>query len=468
MRCQHLGASIALALLSATSTAQQAAQAPTEGLARFRDALAHIQERDASAKYAVPDEEVARIAKEIEQVLHVPGTWHVMLRNLSKYGAEMNRIPTRFNAHLEMISTTLKDHADREIELSVTLDAQSVSIGNALFVGPDGKTDFTVRQFRERIGFFPLRAIPIVLDRLESELDALPVEKSNVKYVGLESPQPLGESPYVRCVLSFEDNATSKPVMTGLNGIIALPAAAAHERGFQFGGTRGTGDSVIGPVTSVRSLDRCFRESRALSDAVSAGGDWAAHVFHNNGRDTFPTLVHDLRNPREKEYGVDLRIESSGFFGETEEISASIAGVPLTGSGVRAFLTSLAAAYDPKAADIFVIIGCAERHEIDVVFTTASSPPPYKHDADSIQLVFDKDGSKIEQQDRVIVSGISKRNEDPHIHWTCRFADDRTAHIWIRRSEMCGVGVDFTSRCRVGDTPYGVAGGVLESTLRDG
>jgi hypothetical protein len=252
-----------------------------------------------------------------------------------------------------------------------------------------------------------------------------------------------------------------------LNGVIAMPATAAHERDFKFAGNTGTGDSVIGPVTSVKSIAQCFREARALSDAVLSSGGWSLHVFHNNGSDRFQTLVHDRRNPRTHEYADDFVVDSSGFVGDSKKISASIAGVRLSDAGLGAFVTSLASAYDPGQTDIFVVIGCADRHEIDVVLTSGIAPPPTKKDASLLRFVFDQDGSKIESQDRVLVRVISKRKDGEHIRWTCQFADDRTADVWIHESVFCGNGVDLTPRCRIGEMTYEVAGGKVKSMLDD-
>lgn len=466
MRFEHLALSLALVWVPTTSAAQRAPAATAEGLGRFREALAHLQDQDADLGYAVSDDEVARIDQEIERTLRIPATWHVRLRNVGQLGGDMNRSRMRFDAGRDMLWTTLVDPADRQIELHITLDAQWVFIGSAFFMGPDGQTDFTRAQYRERTGFFPLRSIPIVLDRLESELDALPLGKSSVKYLGLESGQSLGESPSVRCTFGIEEESAGKHVELSLNGVVSLPATAAHERDFQFAGAVGTGDSVIGPIFSTKSLGLCFREARALSNTVIASGDWSAHVYHNNGRDSFLTLVHDPRNLRTKREEEDFSIASSGFAGDTQEISASVAGVPLSAAGLSAFLKSLSAAYDPKQSDIFVVIGCADRREIDVVFTSGVAPPPIKADVPALRVVFDAAGTKIEHQDRVLMDWIVHRDDRPYTFWTCQFSDGHRARIRIRHAEMCGNGIDFTSLCDVDGVAFSVAGGITETTLR--
>jgi hypothetical protein len=461
---RHVAFLLAATLVSSCSPcfAQESKSSTTPDLSRHRDALGRLHHVGLDGSHVIPEKDVSLMATEIEQALRIPPTWRVLLR----HAGNQDSSPTRLHAENGMLWTTLVDRSGREIAIRLMLDAQWVIVGSVLFIGPDGTSEFTRAQFRERTGFFPLHALPIVLDRLWMELEALPLSEANLRHVGLESGEPLGASPSVRCTLSFKDKTPSVRTEIELNGVIPLPAAAAHDPAFRFAGSQGVGDSVIGPVTSTKSLDRVFREARAMGRAIQSEGEWSAHIFHNNGSGSFVTLVLDQRDIGMEDRYSDFHVESSGFVDESEELSASIAGVPLTALGLRLFLTSVGAAYDPATQDIFLVLGSADRHEIDVIFTSKQDRPPTVHGASSLHLVFDAAGSKIDQVKGVVVREILRKNDPARSHWTCRFGDQRVAEVSIHKPVMCAVGVDLTSRARIGDLEYRVAGGIAETILR--
>lgn len=456
----------AVLALSGASLAQESANMPRSGLARHRDVLNRVEDRNADRNYVVPDADLAPIAKEIEQAIHVPPTWHVVLRPDDRQRSGDDPVDTRIESPNEILVTTLSDRSNHRLTLRLTLDAQWVMLGWAAFIGPDGTTDKTRRQFQNRTDFLPLRAIPIVLDRLESELDSLPIAKTNLRSLTLEPGNPLGESPSVRCVLSLEDESLLRRTAVELSGVILLPPTAAHEKDFEFPGSQGLDDEGVRPVPSTRTLSRCFREARAMSDVIHSGGEWYAHVYHNNGSGSFLTNVIDVRNRRPETRRPDFRIDSTGFVGATEEISAGIAGVSLTPEGLHQFLKCLADAYDTEKQYVFAVLGSAERHELLVLFTSAGGQPPKASDLTSLRLVFDAAGSKLDRSEPLLVRDIQRATEGSHTRWTCRFGDDRVADVWVHKPVMCDVGTDLTSRARIGDTDYRVAGGLVETALR--
>jgi hypothetical protein len=217
-----------------------------------------------------------------------------------------------------------------------------------------------------------------------------------------------------------------------------------------------------------------------MSDAIHSGGSWYAHVFHNNGSGSFSTYVSDARIRRTEQMRTDFRIESAGFVGATEEISASVAGVPLTSEGLRELMQGLASACNAEKQTVFAVLGCADRREILVLIAPRSLVPPDSSDPFSpaalvspeasdltlLQLVFDAAGSKLDRSERVLVRHVQRATEGLYTRWTCRFADDRGADVWIHNWVMCGNGMDLRSRARIGDADYGVAGGLVETALR--
>ena len=470
----------AAVVLSWVLLAQESADPPRTGLARHRGALQILEARNTDGTFVVADDEVARIAEEIERAIDLPPTWRVVLRPDDPNASVEDPIHTRILPTIDAVETVLSDRSGRKLALKLTFDAQWVLLGHAAFIGPDGATEFTRAQFRSRANFFPLRSLAVVLERLESELDAFPLEESKVRYLGLESAQPLGESSSVRCVLGLEDD--DQLTTTELNGVIPLPTTAAHEKGFTFAGNQGFGDSVIGPVTSTRTLGRAIREARAMRDAIGSGGPWFAHVFHNSGSDAFSTYVSDARIRRPDEQRATFRIDSEGFVGATDEISAGVAGVRLTSEGLSELLKLMAASHDASKQSVFAVLGCADRHEIVVLFTSLSLVPPSEpivfgsagvvppgpNDVTSLRLAFDAAGSRVDRVERIPVRDVQRASEDWHTRWTLRFGDDRVVDVGVHDRVLCGNGMDLTSRARIGDTDYRVAGGLVEGALRGG
>ena len=455
-------------LVAAAIALSGASLALQSGLARHRDVLNRAEERNADRSYVVADDDLARIAKEIEQAIHVPPTWHVVLRPDDRQRSGDDPVDTHIESANELLVTTLSDRSNRSLTLRMTLDAQWVTLGWAAFIGPDGTTDYNRRQFQVRTDFLPLRAIPIVLDRLESELDALCLAQANLRSLTLERGQPLGESPSVRCVLALGDESLLSRTAIDLSGLILLPSTAAHERDFEFPGSQGVEEPLFRPVPATRTLGQCFREARAMSEAIQSGGEWYAHVYHDNRfhSDSFPTNVTDVRNHRTLNRTPEFRIDSTGFVGATGEISTSIAGVPLTPDGLRQFLKCLAAAYDPEKQFVFLVVGCADQHELVVLFSSAGALPPTASDLESLRLVFDAAGSKLDRTERVLVRDIRHATEGSHRRWTCRFGDGRLADVWVHNALGCTTGEDLTSRARIDNIDYRVAGGLVETALR--
>ncbi len=466
MRIASRLAAVSIAL-SVASLAQDSSNPHRSALARHFDALTRTEERNADGSYAITDAQLALVAKEIEQAIEVPPTWRVVLRHDDRPQFGQDTVHTRFQLPNELLFTTLSDRANRRLELVLSLDAQWVAIGRgAPFIGAYGTTMFNRRQFQVRRDFFPLSAIPVVLERLASELEALPLVQWNVRDLGLQSAQPMGGPPSIRCVLRLEDESPGRSATIELNGLIALPPTAAHEEGFEFDELSGDRDAVAGPVLSTLTLGQCYREAQAMRDAIQSVGEWYAHVFHGSGSRSFSTHVVDARKRHFDRFHADLRIDSDGFLGSTEEISAAIGGVSLTADGVRQFLKTLAGAYDTRKQYVFLVLGCADRREIIIVFTSNVTRRPAASDLTCLRLVFDPEGTKVDRMDRLPVHEIQREIANRRTRWTCRFGDDRVADVSVHTLVGCTTGDDVTSRARIGDTVVRVAGGLVETTLR--
>ncbi|MBI5434220.1 MAG: hypothetical protein HZA52_15410 [Planctomycetes bacterium] len=449
---------LALVLLQATGAA------PELGVLTHRNALTDLARYDAEQRPLVSDDEVARIERDLARALALPQDWHVELRRTRADGGRDVRAKFEQVGLDEFVAAPLVDRAGRELSLRTSLDARFVVLGNVIAVGRDGATGAARDALARRADYFPLQAIPHLLDALERELARGVPSDCAVEGLGLESAQPLGLAPSVIASLRLGERDSNSSTYS-VRGKLILPRAAAHPPGFEFEGSQRGGDSVLGPERTPVSFREALDYVLELRDALSLCTAWRASTgVYGNG--DLAILLSDRRRPPRSPYpcSIELRAAAPDELGSAPRFS--FGGVELSSDGLRAVLDAIANEYDPAVAAPLFVYGCRELGEIHVILSDLPKYGHYEVRAPVLRLAVDAAGDALHTTTREAVRDVRTYCDLGRDYWSFEYADGCRAELSIHRPVMCGEGLDLTPRGRFGSHELGLAGGLAQSESR--
>jgi hypothetical protein len=440
------------------------APSPDVGIFRHREALTELTFRDTERRPVVSDELVDLIEREIEVGIGVPKNWRVELRRTDADGTREVRARLTQRDDAEILNAHLVGAAGRELGLAVSLDLCWVGLSGVVLLDERGATRFSREQTSSRADWFPLRSLPILLASLESELArGLPAD-CVVETVGLESAQPVGESPSVCAQVSFKDEATARSAY-GARGVLRLPSTAAHPAGFAFTGSERGGDSVIGPVNDTTTFRDSLDHVLEIHDALAICTAWDVKVFPDAGLGGFWMRLSDRRPPPTSRYRlvIDARAASPEPGGSDPRFA--LGGVELSPRGLQAVLDALASEYDSACTAPLMVYGCRELREVHAIFCDVPLYGRCSGRAPALRLRIDEDSDSVRSVARLAVNSAHQVLASAYDQWTVEFADGCLTELWLPTPVMCSVGDLRMPHGTFGGHEIGIAGGLVQTRV---
>mgnify|MGYP001351137433 CR=1 FL=1 len=445
-----------LALLLAL-TAVQASHEEDLPLERFRARLERLGDKSAP----LDETELELLEADFGAAFELPAPWSFdfdppfdSARRLGAPGLATTRGCEFVCAHLV---------APRNVRLrfSTTLDAGYVSVSSVSFIDADGRTECSRLQFASQKNFFATSALPIVLSTFERELSALPLDGFEIAYVELESAQPVGASPSVRCSLAARSTTASASFECSLYATLALPSNAGHPTDFKFLGQLGRGDSVIGEVVPAPSLQSALARARAAHDTLR-DLPWKVRALASpDGDAAIVALTHRGGLPEGAPFGFRAELSLETPEGAPEACRWSIGGVPLNSDALRRLLHELDRASIAGEDEIVLVAACAELRRVEAI-VRASKREPRALPARAFRLVLEPGGA-LASFDTVAVTALARVERGEHFRWDFELADGARLEARVRRPVMCAVGEDLRTYGTLDGRALAVVGGAIET-----
>lgn len=427
-------------------------------LERFRVPVQRLAERRPDGAWVVADDDVRKLEAELAALLGIPAPWRLELRTSAWPTAGIER-----HSGSEFLETRLAGRFGVELFFATTLDAHWHSLDYAtLFIARDGGTDFARTEFDRRTGFFALRAFPLLLSALDAELEKLELDGYELWNLDLETPQPLAPSPSIRCVMHVDDGGESRRFQATLNGLLDLPAEAAHERGFTFRRGPATGDSLSVVAQVSDSLVVLWRRAMAARSALPES-NWTLDVqggFSNSLGLVVGRLGDSAGRALAGSWPIELRAMPSSDPRRPDELGFALGELPIELSAARAFLEAVHAACGGASESVFSVTSCVELRRVDMLITPRTPPAELPQAGRGVSFTVSEQGELASQLP--FTTGAVQATRASRIRLWTTVVERGDAIEWSLPAPMCCTqGEDLTRYATVCGRPAAVIGGAI-------